>query len=104
VFAGGFTLEAAQAVGAAEETGTREVLEWLEGLVEQSLVLAERSESGPEMRNDMLEPVRQYGLECWSMGMRPRKRGAATPDTIWPWQRGRPQSSRGLLRRSGRTD
>lgn len=61
VFAGGFSLEAAEAVGAAGETGTEDVLELLGQVVEQSLVTA-----GPdreETRYGMLEPVRQYALE-----------------------------------------
>ena len=66
-FAGGFTLEAAETVGAkpgaADETGAGAVLEPLGGLLEQSLVLAEPGEGGAEMRYGMLEPVRQYGLE-----------------------------------------
>ena len=52
VFAGGFTLEAAEAVGSADDLGT---------LVEQSLVVMEAGADGPRYR--MLEPVRQYALE-----------------------------------------
>jgi predicted ATPase len=67
VFAGGFALEAAEAVeakpGAAEEMDTGEVLELLGRLIEQSLVVAQAGEDGAEMRYGMLEPVRQYGLE-----------------------------------------
>ena len=63
VFAGGFTLEAAEVVGAAEEADAEDVLKLLGNLVEQSLVLAQPSEDGGEVRYGMLEPVRQYGLE-----------------------------------------
>ena len=63
VFAGGFTLEAAEAVGAAEETDAEDVLELLGRLVEQSLVLSEPGEDGGKVRYGMLEPVRQYALE-----------------------------------------
>jgi predicted ATPase/transcriptional regulator with XRE-family HTH domain len=63
VFAGGFALEAAEAVGANEKTDAEDVLELLEGLVEQSLVLAQLAEDSGEMRFSMLEPVRQYALE-----------------------------------------
>src|SRR5918999_525744 len=67
VFAGGFALEAAEAVGAkpgaAEEMDTGEVLELLGRLVEQSLAVAQAGEDSAEMRYGMLEPVRQYGLE-----------------------------------------
>jgi predicted ATPase len=60
VFAGGFTLEAAEAVGASE--ATEEVLGLLGALVEQSLVVAQSPEDG-EARYGMLEPVRQYARE-----------------------------------------
>ena len=67
VFSGGFTLGAAEAVGAepdapGDEGGSEEVLELLGVLVEQSLVLAEVGGSGPT-RYRMLEPVRQYALQ-----------------------------------------
>ena len=62
VFAGGFTLEAAEAVGAAgREVNAEDVLGLLERLVEQSLVEAEVA--GKEPRYRMLEPVRQYALQ-----------------------------------------
>ncbi len=65
VFAGGFTLEAAEAVGAepgaASGVRTEGVLELLGGLVEQSLVSAEADEA--EARYGMLEPIRQYAAE-----------------------------------------
>jgi predicted ATPase/DNA-binding XRE family transcriptional regulator len=61
VFASGFWLEAAEAVGAGEDTRGGQVLEILSSLVEQSLVNAEAS-SGEEVRYRMLEPVRQYAL------------------------------------------
>ncbi|HVF01228.1 MAG TPA: tetratricopeptide repeat protein [Rubrobacteraceae bacterium] len=63
VFAGGFVLEAVEAVGANEETDSEDVLELLGRLVEQSLVLAQPGEDSGEVRYSMLEPVRQYGLE-----------------------------------------
>lgn len=63
VFAGGFTLEAAEAVGANVQTDPEDVLELLGRLVEQSLVLAQPDEDSGEVRYGILEPVRQYGLE-----------------------------------------
>ncbi len=62
VFAGGWTLEAAEAVGAGGGIEEGDVLELLSGLVDKSLVVAE---AGPEgaARYRMLEPVRQYGGE-----------------------------------------
>jgi len=62
VFAGGWTLEAAEAVGAAGGLEEGEVLDLLSGLVEKSLVMARGSEQGG-VRYRLLEPVRQYALE-----------------------------------------
>ena len=61
VFAGGFTLEAAEAVSSAEEEGSENVLDLLGNLVEQSLVEAKLTADEP--RYGMLEPVRQYAFE-----------------------------------------
>ena len=61
VFAGGFTLEAAEEVGAAGAVETEEVLVLLGRLLEQSLVSMRLGDDGP--RYGMLEPVRQYALE-----------------------------------------
>ena len=63
VFAGGFTLGAAEAVGAAGSVGGEDVLDLLGTLVEQSLVVAERGAGGYETRYGMLEPIRQYARE-----------------------------------------
>jgi len=62
IFAGGFTLEAAEDVCAAGTVEAEEVLVLLGNLVEQSLVVAETSPEG-RTRYRMLEPVRQYALE-----------------------------------------
>jgi len=61
VFAGGFTLEAAEAVGAGESIEEAGVLDLLGSLVDKSLVLFE--EQGGEARYRLLETVRQYGRE-----------------------------------------
>ena len=63
VFYGGFTLGAAEAVGAADELGSEDVLDLLGELVDQSLVTVQRSTAGSEVRYGMLEPVRQYAHE-----------------------------------------
>jgi tetratricopeptide (TPR) repeat protein len=63
VFAGGFTLEAAEAVGTAGSVGVEDVLDHLGTLVEQSLVVVQPPKAGGETRYGMLEPVRQYALE-----------------------------------------
>jgi predicted ATPase len=69
VFAGGFTLEAAEAVGADGEAADEDhVLVLLKNLVEQSLILAQPEEGGEEMRYGMLEPVRHYAREKLQRG------------------------------------
>ncbi len=62
VFAGGWTLEAAEAVGAGDGLGWGEVLDLLSGLVDKSLVVAEAGKEGT-LRYKMLEPLRQYARE-----------------------------------------
>ena len=62
VFAGGWTLEAAEYVGAAGSVEAQDVFAFLGNLVEQSLVEAEGIADGT-VRYGMLEPVRQYALE-----------------------------------------
>jgi predicted ATPase/DNA-binding XRE family transcriptional regulator len=61
VFAGGFTLEAAEAVGA--KVDPEEVLGLLGDLVEQSLVVVQPPKDRGEVRYGMLEPVRQFAIE-----------------------------------------
>ena len=61
VFAGGFTLEAVEAVCAGEGIEEDEVLDLLSHLVDKSLVMVE--ERGGEARYRLLETVRQYGHE-----------------------------------------
>ncbi|MBI3998211.1 MAG: adenylate/guanylate cyclase domain-containing protein, partial [Armatimonadetes bacterium] len=61
VFAGGCSLETAEAVCAGAGIDTDEILDLLTGLVEKSLVVAERRES--EHRYRLLETVRRYGLD-----------------------------------------
>ena len=60
IFAGGWTLEAAEAVGPGAEGSPEDVLGLLSGLVEQSLVAVE---PGDEARYRLLEPVRQYARQ-----------------------------------------
>src|SRR5262245_5916421 len=60
-FAGGFTLKAAEEVCGGEAIESEHVLGLLGSLVDQSLVIAEATESGVRYR--LLETVRQYGLE-----------------------------------------
>jgi DNA-binding CsgD family transcriptional regulator len=64
VFAGGLTLEGAEAVGAGDGIEQYDVLDLLSKLVDKSLVVAKASpgEEGA-LRYRMLEPLRQYGQE-----------------------------------------
>jgi predicted ATPase/DNA-binding SARP family transcriptional activator/DNA-binding CsgD family transcriptional regulator len=62
VFAGGWTLEAAEVVGAEGQTEQGDVFDLLSRLVDKSLVVAETTGSGG-VRYRMLEPIRQYARE-----------------------------------------
>jgi predicted ATPase/class 3 adenylate cyclase/Tfp pilus assembly protein PilF len=61
VFAGGWTLEAAEAVCAGEGMEEYEVLDLLSQLVDKSLVLVDDHEREP--RYQLLETIREYGRE-----------------------------------------
>jgi predicted ATPase/class 3 adenylate cyclase/DNA-binding NarL/FixJ family response regulator len=61
VFAGGFDLDAAQAVGASSGAESYQLLDQLSLLVDKSLVVAD--DSGAGMRYRLLETVRQYAQE-----------------------------------------
>lgn len=61
VFAGGFTLEAADAICGGEGIGHDEILNLLSHLVGKSLFFAESSE-GRETRYHSLETIRQYAM------------------------------------------
>jgi predicted ATPase/DNA-binding XRE family transcriptional regulator len=62
VFAGGFTLEAAEAIGTTAAIDPDEVVVLLGGLAEQSLVTVRQGHDA-QARYGMLEPVRQYAQE-----------------------------------------
>ncbi len=62
VFAGGWTLEAAEAVCAGQGIEPYGILDLLTQLVNKSLVAAER-EQGEEARYRLLETIREYALE-----------------------------------------
>jgi predicted ATPase/DNA-binding CsgD family transcriptional regulator len=61
VFAGGFTLEAAESICAGEELQRDEVLELLSQLVDKSLAVAQERDGAARYR--LLETIRQYGWE-----------------------------------------
>ncbi len=63
VFAGGWTLEAAEEVCSGEGIDEDDVLDLLSELVDKSLVVAEAGEEEEVPRFRMLEPVRQYAQE-----------------------------------------
>ncbi len=61
VFAGGFSLEATEAVCAGGEIDTMDVLDVLARLVDKSLVITEELDG--DVRYRMLETIREYGRE-----------------------------------------
>jgi predicted ATPase len=67
VFAGGWTLEAAEAVTASAApivpSDTRDTLDLLVSLLDKSLVLSEEGEGEGEIRYRMLETIREYARE-----------------------------------------
>jgi len=73
VFAGGWTLDAAQSVCAGEGLESDQILDLLLRLVDKSLVIAETR--GAETRYHMLETIRQYAHEkMWQAGEGERMR------------------------------
>jgi predicted ATPase/class 3 adenylate cyclase/DNA-binding CsgD family transcriptional regulator len=60
VFAGGFTLEAAEAVAAAGDIESYQVLDLVSQLVDRSLVLVDDAAEGARYR--LLETIRQYAM------------------------------------------
>jgi non-specific serine/threonine protein kinase len=62
VFAGGFTLEAAEAVAGSPDDASAPVLETLSRLIDKSLVIAETA-SGEVARFRVLETIHEYALE-----------------------------------------
>ncbi len=61
VFAGGFELEAAEAVCSTDAVDALDVMDLVHSLVSKSLVVADRTASGVRYR--MLETIRQYSAE-----------------------------------------
>ncbi len=67
VFAGGWTLEAAEAVCSGGGVEEKDVLDLLGALVDKSLVVAGAASSGA-LRYRMLEPIRRYAQEVLEQG------------------------------------
>jgi predicted ATPase len=63
VFAGGWKLEAAEAVCADATVALTDVLELLTHVVDKSLVVADLDELDGRSRYRLLEPIRQYATE-----------------------------------------
>ena len=94
VFAGAFTLEAAEAVGAGDGIATDEVIDLLAGLVSKSMVVVGRETEAVRYR--LLETVRQYAWEA-SGGRRERARLPTSPGLVsafWPRKRSRACTAR----------
>lgn len=62
VFAGGFELEAAEIVCAADPLASEDILDLLTSLVDKSLVMVDEGDNGSRYR--MLETLRDYAREC----------------------------------------
>jgi predicted ATPase/DNA-binding XRE family transcriptional regulator len=68
IFAGGWTLEAAESVCRDEDIEKYKILDLLTQLLNKSLIVAER-EQGKDTRYHMLETIRQYAREkLWAAG------------------------------------
>jgi hypothetical protein len=80
VFAGGISLDGAEAVCAAGGVNPPDVLDLVVRLVDKSLVLADYDDGGtPRFR--MLETLHAYALERLGMATSGRRRTAGTPST-----------------------
>ncbi|MGH9226952.1 MAG: ATP-binding protein [Acidimicrobiales bacterium] len=99
VFAGGFTLDAAAAVGGEDDA---DVLDGLAALVDQSLVGADRS--GASTRYRLLETLRQYGAEQLAASASRTRCAPVTWHGCAPWWSGPSRSWKAASSRSGYID
>ncbi|MFD9704372.1 ATP-binding protein [Lentzea sp. NPDC059081] len=87
VFSGTFDLEAAERVCSGDGSAADEIMQSLTGLVDKSVVVAERHPSGTRFR--LLEPLRQYGLEKLRGAGREQVMRQRHRDHYIEWARGR---------------
>jgi len=104
VFAGGWSLEAAEEVCSAEGIDEGDVLDVLSELVDKSLVVTETGQEEGASRYRMLEPIRQYAREkleesgeTEALGSRHAASFVAFAERAWPELRG-PQQVMSLKR------
>ena len=93
VFAGGFTLDAAEAVAADDEIDAFDVLDHVGALVDKSLVVADPG----NVTYRLLETIRQYAAGRLAESGASRRRAPATPSTTARWRSRSHPSSRGRM-------
>ena len=99
VFAGGFDLEAAEAVCGAEPLAPEDVLDLLTSLVEKSLVMVDEGESGSRYRQ--LETIRDFAREYLNKRDDRARDGGAALQPLPRAGEGRQRACRDPSRRNG---
>ncbi len=99
VFAGGWTLAAAETVCAGEGIEEWETLDLLTSLADKSLVTAETEANSTHYR--LLETVRQYGADRLAEGGEGQPRAGVTRRGSWPWRSRRRRCCVGRNREHG---
>ena len=89
VFAGGWTLEAAEAVCAGGSLNQDDVLDVLTQLVNKSLVVAEREQEYKRPATGCWKPFASMRWSGWRRAARRTRCGGGTPSTTWRWRRRR---------------
>ena len=102
VFAGGWTLEAAEAVCAGDGIEDWEILDLLTQLVDKSIVIAEAH--GDATRYRLLETLRQYGAEKLAASGEEASRQRAHADWFSRSPRASPATGSGRRWRRGPLD
>ena len=92
-FVGGFSLPAAEAVGAAGDVDAEAVIDSLGTLVEQSLVTVDPDGARREPVTGCWSPSGSTRGRSWRRARRPRRRAGGMPSTTSPWPSGRARSS-----------